>query len=250
MLVRKSLRQAGFALLAAALLLTACNMGATPAPTVDVNTINTAAVATAMGQLSVQFTQTALAAPQTSGPTDTAIALATFPPTSTGIAGNSAPTTSGALPTVSFNTTPFPNTTPLAGFTPLASPLAPTASGPIKTANGCNDASFIGETVPDKTEFTAGKAFSKAWQLQNTGTCTWDVGYTFAFLTDVSSPNIAGYDIAIKNSDEVTKPGHSQSFVVKLTAPSTAGEYFGYWKLKDAAGNFFGPRVYLDIIVK
>ena len=57
MLARKSLRQVGFTLIAAALLLTACNVGATPAPTVDVNAINTAAVATAMGQLSVQLTQ-------------------------------------------------------------------------------------------------------------------------------------------------------------------------------------------------
>ncbi len=252
MLVRKSLRQAGFALLAAALLLTACNMGATPTPPVDVNAINTAAVATAMGQLSAQFTQTALAAPVIPATTDTAIPLATFPPTSTGIAGGSVPTTSGALPTISFNTTPFANTTPLAGFTPLASPLAPTTgvTGPVKTANGCNDAAFAGETVPDKTQFTAGDTFSKAWQLQNTGTCTWDVGYTCAFLADVSSPDLVGRDVVIKNSDESTKPGHSQTFVVKLTAPAKAGEYISYWKLKDATGNFFGPRVYVDIVVK
>ncbi len=239
MLVRKSLRQAGFALLATALLLTACNLGASPTPTVDVNAINTAAVATAMGQLSVQFTQTALAAPPISAPTDTAVALATFPPT-----------TSGALPTLSFNTTPLPNTTPLAGFTPLASPLAPTASGPLSTANGCNDAAFVGETIRDKTEFTAGEDFSKAWQLQNTGTCKWDVGYTFTFLADVSSPDLVGRDVVIRNSDETTATGHSQTFVIHLTAPARAGEYISYWKLKDAAGNFFGPRVYVDIIVK
>src|SRR5512146_589053 len=107
MLARKSLRQVGFIVLAAALLLTACNMGSTPAPTVDVNAINTAAVATAMGQLSAQFTQTALAAPPTSAPANTAVGLATFPPTSTGVAGNPAATASGALPTVSFNTTPL-----------------------------------------------------------------------------------------------------------------------------------------------
>jgi hypothetical protein len=242
MFVRKSLRQAGFILLAAALLLTACNMGATPAPTVDVNAINTAAVATAMGQLSAQFTQTALAAPPAAAiSTNTAVALPT----------SAQPATNGALPTVSFNSTPVTGATPLAGFTPLASPLAPTvSSGPQSTANGCNDALFMGETIPDKTQFNPGKAFSKAWQLQNTGTCTWDEGYTFAFLADVSSPEIAGYDIVIKSTDESTKPGHSQSFIVKLTAPSKSGEYFGYWKMKDDAGNFFGPRVYLDIIVK
>ena len=247
MFVRKSLRQAGFTLLAATLLLTACNLGATPAPTVDVNAINTAAVATAMGQLSAQFTQTALSAPSTL-PTNTPGSLPTLGlATTTG----AAPTTSGALPTVSFNSTPVPAGTSIPGFTPLASPFPTNASsGQVSTASGCNDAAFVGETVPDKTQFSAGNDFSKAWQLQNTGTCTWDTGYVFTFLADVSSTGITGYDIAIKDSDDPTKPGHSQTFIVKLTAPTTAGEYFGYWRMKAKDGNFFGPRVYLDIIVK
>src|SRR5512133_1163656 len=90
MFVRKSLRQAGFMLIAATLLLSACTVGAPPAPTVDVNAINTAAVATAMGQLSAQFTQTALAAPSAL-PTNTPASLPTF-----GLA-----TTTGAAPTTS-----------------------------------------------------------------------------------------------------------------------------------------------------
>ncbi len=244
MFVRKSLRQAGFTLLAAGLLLTACNLGATPAPTVDVNAINTAAVATAMGQLSAQFTQTALAAPVL--PTDTPASLPTLE-----LSTGAAPTTAGGLPTVSFNSTPVAAGTLLPGLTQLASPFPTTgSSGQVSTASGCNDASFIGETVPDKSQFSAGDKISKAWQLQNTGTCTWDTGYIFTFLKDVSSTGIAGYDVAIKDSDDPTKPGHSQSFIVKLTAPATAGEYFGYWRMQGTDGKFFGPRVYLDIIVK
>src|SRR5512142_2415833 len=151
MLVRKSLQQAGFTVIVAALLLTACNMGAAPATTADVNAINTAAVATAIGQLSAQFTQTALAAPtSTTLPTNTAVSLATFPPTSTGNAGNPAPTTSGVLPTVSFNSTPVAGTTQLAGFTPLPSP-AP--SGPTQSlGDSCNNSEFQGDiTIPDGT---------------------------------------------------------------------------------------------------
>lgn len=239
MFFRKFPRQTLIVLLATILALTGCNFGATPAPTLDINAINTAIVGTTVSQFSAQFTQTALAAPtSTPLPTETAQSL---------------PTTdsSGALPTISFEVTTAAGITPIPGFTQLASPAAPaTSSGQVSTANGCNDALFIGETIPDKTEFNPGKDFSKAWQLQNTGTCTWDDGYTFAFLADVSSPDIEGYDIVYKASDKSTKPGASQSFIVKLTAPSTSGEYFGYWKLKDDAGNFFGPRVYLDIIVK
>ena len=67
MLVRQFPRHALLVLATAALTLAAC-AGATPAPTVDVNAINTAAVATAMGQISAQLTQTALAAPTDTPP--------------------------------------------------------------------------------------------------------------------------------------------------------------------------------------
>jgi len=237
MFVRKSLRQAVFTLLTSALTLTACNLGSTPAPTVDVNAINTAAVETAMGQLSAQFTQTALAGPPaTSIPTNTAANLSTAVPPTAG--------TPGALPTVSFNSTLLP------GFTPLASPVPPTSSGSASTASGCNDAAFTGENLPDKSEVTAGNEFTKSWELLNTGTCTWEIGYVFSFLAAESTSGIEGYDIAIRADDETTDPGHSQTFVVKLIAPENPGEYFGYWKLKDKDGRFFGPRVFLDIIVK
>src|SRR3990172_1226338 len=100
MLVRKFPRRTLLILLTATLTLAACNMGATPAPTVDINAINTAAVATAMGQISAQLTQTALAAPtNTTLPTNTPLSLSTA-------AAGASPTggVPGAIPTLSFNT--------------------------------------------------------------------------------------------------------------------------------------------------
>jgi len=241
MFVRKFPRQTLLTLIAAALFLVGCNVGAAPSPTLDVNAINTAIVGTTVAQLSVQFTQTALAAP-TSSPasSDTQAVLPTFAlPTQSG----ASPTT-GALPTLSFNTTP------VAGFTPLATSAVSTTSGISNTAAGCNDGLFIGETLPDGSKVGPGKNFEKAWEIKNTGTCTWDEGYAFVFLPDRSSSEIEGYDIVINQSDEFTKPNHSQSFVVKLTAPTTSGEYKAYWQLRTDDGTFFGPLVYLSIIVK
>lgn len=247
MLVRKSPRQALLVLLSTTLILAACNVGSTPAPTVDANAINTAALATAMAQISAQQTQTALAGPSaTALPTNSPIPLATFAlPT----AGGPAPTgNAGALPTVSFNTTP--NTTPLAGFTAVVTAGAATSGGIGSTAAGCNDGAFVGETLPDKSVIKAGKEFTKAWEIKNTGTCAWDEGYVFAFQPDLSNSAIKGYDITIRNSDDVTKPGSSQSFIIKLTAPTTPGEYKGYWKLNTDSGTPFGPLVFFDIIVE
>ena len=246
MLVRIFPRRLLFILLLAALTLAACNMGATPAPTVDANAINTAAFGTAMAQISAQQTMTVLAAPSaTQFATNAPISLETsaLPTTGASPTGNA-----GALPTVSFNTTP--NTTPLAGFTALVTSVVPTSSGLGNTASGCNDGAFVGETLPDKSVVGAGKSFTKAWEIKNTGTCAWDEGYVFAFQPDLSSNGIDGYDIVIDKSDEVTEPNHSQSFIVKLTAPTAPGEYKGYWKLKTDNGTYFGPLVYFDIIVK
>ena len=78
-------KQVTMFLFATALLVTSCNMGATPAPTVDVNAINTAAFSTAMAQLSAGQTQTALTAPSAI-PTVTPLSLVTFP-----AAGNGSP---------------------------------------------------------------------------------------------------------------------------------------------------------------
>ena len=250
MLVRKSLRQVGFTLIAAALLVTACTAGAPPAPTVDVNAINTAAVATAMGQLSVQFTQTALAAPtSTILSTNTAVALATFPPTSTGVAGNPAPTTSGALPTVSFNSSSVTSTTPLPGFTPLPSPAAP--SGPTQSlGDACNNSEFQGDvTIPDGTVLKPGVNFQKVWAVKNTGTCAWDEGYALVYIGG-STPNLDPYDFQFKKGSDFVKSGEGINIGLNLTSPCKPGKYEGTWRMRSDQGIYFGTYLTVRVEVK
>src|SRR5512141_2119106 len=105
MFSKRSTRQTLLVLLTAALLLTACNVGgATPAPTVDINAMNTAIVGTTVAQLSGQFTQTALAAPtNTPLPTNTVAAPPTFALPS--LAATSATLDVAAIPTFSFSNT-------------------------------------------------------------------------------------------------------------------------------------------------
>jgi hypothetical protein len=234
MFVRKSLQRAVFILMTAALLLTACNMGATPAPTVDVNAINTAAVATAMGQLSAQFTQTALAAPSaTPISTNTALPLPTF----------ALPTTSGALPTLSFNTTP---TTPIAGFTALASPAAPAATTSL--GDSCNNSTFEGDvTIPDGSILEPGEDFQKIWAIRNSGTCTWDEGYTFVFIA--GDPRIDPYNFEFKNSSDFVSGGEAINIAINLTAPLEEGTYEGHWRMRSDSGYYFGTiaSVYFEV---
>ncbi len=222
------------------IVLSACNFGATPAPAVDPGAIQTQAFNDVLTQVSSQQTQTALAVPPTSIPTNTLLPTVTL----------------GAIPAFegAASITPFSFNTQQAGFTPITSPIATFGIvSTITTKNGCNDGLYIGETHPfDKEIVKAGEEFGKAWTIQNTGTCAWDEGYVFTYLPDYSDAELHGYSIILpKNKPEdYTEPGSTQSYVVKLKGPSQPGEYKAFWKLKDDAGNFFGPLVSIWVIVE
>lgn len=215
----------------------ACGTKATATPTQELGAIQTQAMQAVATQFFTQQTQTAAAVSPTIQATSTLEPIIT-PPTFAPLG------TPGAVGITPFSTTPL-NATPFATIIPTLP-----AGGSGSTANGCNDSQFVSETIPDKTTMSPGKDFTKVWQMLNNGTCSWGAGYVFAFLPDVSTPGFTGRDVVYKASDAATEPQHTQSFVLKLKAPDKAGEYFGYWKMKDASGNFFGARVYVDIIVQ
>jgi hypothetical protein len=222
--------------------LAACNVGATPAPTVDVNAINTAAVATAMGQISAQLTQTALAVPSnTPTPTNTALALSTSALPTTG-AGTAATAGSGALPTLSFNTTP--NTTPIAGFTPLAgSPVAPPAG------DTCNNSAYISDvTIPDGTVLSPGEDFVKTWRVQNTGTCAWDEGYKLVFIAGDRALDPVSFEIT--SADDFVAAGATDDLSISLTAPEAEGSYTATWQMQTDTGAYFGTPLTVVIEVQ
>lgn len=239
MFVRKSLRQAVLVLATAAILLAGCSGGNAPEPTVDVNAINTAAVATAMGQLSAQFTQTALAAPSaTSISTNTAVSLPTFALPTTGAGTPVATGATGALPTVSFNATA---TTPLAGFTALASSVAPAATQSL--GDSCNNSAFEGDvTIPDGSVLEPGHNFQKIWAIRNTGTCTWDDGYALVYIGG-SDPDLDPYNFEFERSSDFVAGGEGINIAVNLTTPCEPGEYEGHWRMRTDSGYYFGTVV-------
>ena len=229
---RKLIWLAGTTLLV--VLLSACNLGATPAPAEDPGAIQTQAFSIVSTQAAVQQAQTEQALPPTSLPTNTPFSTPTL---------GGFPTFAPVGTTLAFNTQQ-PGSTPLSTVGVVST---------FTTKNGCNDGAFMAETEPfDKTVIAAGKEFSKGWSIQNTGTCAWDEGYSFAYLKELSSPELNGDSIVLKKSapDEYTQPGYGQTYILKLTAPKDPGEYKGYWKLKDDTGNYFGPLVSVWIIVE
>ncbi|HXF86574.1 MAG TPA: NBR1-Ig-like domain-containing protein [Anaerolineales bacterium] len=234
MLVRHPSRRTLFVLLTAALILVGCNMGATPAPTLDINAINTAIVGTTIAQLNAQFTQTALAVPtNTPMPTNTP---APSPTSGTPF------TILGTPPTVSFNVTP---TTPLPGFTQLAppSPAATTALG-----DACNNNVFIADiTIPDGSILKPGEDFQKVWRVQNTGTCKWDEGYALVFIGGDRA--IDPYTYEFKQPSDFVEPGAVADLGINLTAPTIEGKYQGHWRMRSDKGYYFGTilSIYFEV---
>lgn len=107
---------------------------------------------------------------------------------------------------------------------------------PAAAASTCDWAQFVADvTVPDGTSFAPGTAFKKTWRLKNIGTCTWSTSYALVFDSGekFGAPAALNFPVSVA-------PGQTVDLSVDMTAPSAAGHYFSYWKLRNAAGVIFG----------
>jgi len=155
-----------------------------------------------------------------------------------------------AQPTVEETTTPMPTDT--------ESILTPTDSGsttpavlptlvsslPTSTSGGssCNNSTYVADaTVQDGTVMSPGQTFVKTWTLQNTGSCTWDTGFTMRFFSGSLMSGSSG------TVSSAVAPGQQGNVSVTLTAPTTAGTYQGNWRLADDSGITFGEIV--DVVI-
>ena len=100
----------------------------------------------------------------------------------------------------------------------------------------CDSARFISDvTVPDGTTYTPGATFRKTWQLRNIGTCTWSTYYALIFDhgEQMGAPTVVNFPASVA-------PGQAVDLSLDMTAPNSAGHYFGYWKLRNASNVNFG----------
>lgn len=141
---------------------------------------------------------------------------------STDIAAGRNPTVVGPLlATPSF--TPGPSQTP--------APAATNTPGP-----DCNRASFVRDaTIPDGSTLPPSSTFTKTWEIKNTGTCTWNSGYTVVFAGRGQQMNGQGLPV----SGEV-KPGDTTKVSVSLRAPGEVGDFESYWMLQSGDKKTFG----------
>ena len=132
--------------------------------------------------------------------------------------------TSTLPPTRSLVTRPTATKTPRAGLTGT-----PTLE--VTVPPDCKVVAVLIEdvTIPDGTQVTAGKSFTKTWKFKNTGTCPWS-GYNVSF--------VSGDRMGAPDSSPVpqTPGGGFVDVSVDLKAPAADGTYTGFFELQDAEG--------------
>lgn len=103
------------------------------------------------------------------------------------------------------------------------------------TLDCVDEAAFYTDvTIPDGTHFAAGAAFTKTWQVHNTGSCAWGDGYAlvFAYGDVMSAP--------LSNPLPEVNPGDTADISIDLIAPMRGGEQTGNWEFQDSQGDRFG----------
>jgi hypothetical protein len=193
-------------IIAGMLLLAACNSpNANATPTVDVNQIQTNVVET----YAVIQTQTAFAQP-----------------------------TVELFPTL----TPSPTVAPLVTLASTLPTIPQVTAGATKS---CYSLAFVSDvTIPDNTPVKPGQTFTKTWKVVNNGSCAWDAGFKFAF---VSGDAMSGATYTLPSAVPVNG---IVEISVSMTAPTNkTGAVRGDWRMSTASGQFFGDQIYVIVVV-
>lgn len=145
---------------------------------------------------------------------------------------------------------PSATNTPQPAVVTSTSTVAAITNTPLpqpSSTQSCDLAQFVADvTVPDGTAYNAGDTFTKTWRIKNVGTCSWTPSYALIFASGGQSNQMNGpASVALTGN---VNPGETLDLSVNLTAPGTAGEYTGYWKLRNAAGSSF-TQMYVKINV-
>jgi hypothetical protein len=128
---------------------------------------------------------------------------------------------------------------PGATVPPATAPPASVPPTPACTRNAVFQADV---TIPDNTAIKAGQPFVKTWRIRNTGTCDWDASCR---LTFVEGDQIGGPDWVTVPE---TPAGENADISVELVAPPEHGRYRGYWQMCVGESEYFGDRIYVQII--
>ena len=104
-------------------------------------------------------------------------------------------------------------------------------------------AAYVTDKVPDGSSFPPSSSFPETWRMRNTGARTWGAGYALALFGGDGLGAPASVPLP------ATAPGQQGDINVTFHTPPKAGRYRSIWRCRNAAGEWFGDRVWVDIQV-
>jgi hypothetical protein len=126
-----------------------------------------------------------------------------------------------------------------------ATPAASATATVAPTSSLADKAVYVADvTIPDGTDFEPGEDFTKTWRIQNVGTTTWSTSYALVFISGDEMGDVKS--VALEGN---VAPNETVDISVDLVAPSDEGKYRGYWKMLNAAGQYFDDSIYVEIDV-
>src|ERR671935_988388 len=126
-----------------------------------------------------------------------------------------------------------------------AGAAAASAGQPLQQPLQADNAAYVADvTIPDGTVLAPGQRFTKTWQIQNTGTSTWDSRYHWQFEAGAPLGTVRAV------TAPVVPPGATALFSVEMMAPQQPGSYRGFWQMTDPSGAVFGHQAWVLVYVE
>jgi hypothetical protein len=135
--------------------------------------------------------------------------------------------------TLKPSSTPIPTATLVPTLAPTATPL-PTITQSVP----CNAVTFVKDiTFPDNSVVAPGQSLTKIWRLKNSGSCTWNSSYAIVFASGhkMNGPDVIELNVTVY-------PGETMDLSIDLVAPTTSGDYAGYWRMRGPDNVTFGTN--------
>lgn len=97
-------------------------------------------------------------------------------------------------------------------------------------------------TIPDGAVIPSGSTLDKRWEVENTGTCNWEDGYTLRL--------IAGDDMGAPAEQSLVpaRAGTTAIIRIQFIAPNDPGSYRSAWQAYNPQGQAFGDPIFMEII--
>jgi len=88
------------------------------------------------------------------------------------------------------------------------------------------------------------RVFTKTWRIMNNGSKTWPANSSLSLIGGSVFSSMA--DVPLFS---LVQPNQEIDISVEMVAPSHAGKYKCYWCMKTPEGNYFGEKLWVEIVV-